>query len=106
MYAVIETGSKQYTIRKGAVLKIEKLDLDKDGAFSFDKVLLVSENGKTEIGAPYLPGSVVKATVLDQIRDKKILIFKKRRRQNYRRCNGHRQSLTVVRIDDIVLKAK
>ncbi len=101
MYAVIETGSKQYTVRKGSVLKIEKIESTKDASFVFDKVLLLGKEGNVTVGAPYVSGGKVTATVLDQIKDKKILVFKKRRRQNYRRCNGHRQQLTVVRIEDI-----
>ena len=96
MFAVIETGGKQYKVEKDEIIKIEKLSAEKEVVF--DKVLMV--DGK--VGAPFVSGATVKAEVIDQIRDKKIIVFKKKRRHNYRRKQGHRQYLTVIKIKDIV----
>ena len=102
MYAVIKTGGKQYTVRKDDVLKVELLEAKKGDTVTLSEVLLVgSEGGNAKIGSPTVSGASVKAEVLDQIRDDKIIVFKKKRRQNYRRKNGHRQNLTVLKITDI-----
>lgn len=97
MFAVIKTGGKQYKVAENDVIEVEKLDAEEGATIAFDTVLAV---GST-IGAPTVPGATVSAEVLSQFRDKKIIIFKKKRRQNYRRKNGHRQSLTRVRITGI-----
>lgn len=101
MYAVIKTGGKQYRVQKDDIIEVELLDAEKGAAVTLDEVLLVGSDGKAKIGAPTVSGASVKATVLDQKRDDKIIVFKKKRRQNYRRKNGHRQSLTVLKITDI-----
>jgi large subunit ribosomal protein L21 len=102
MYAVIRTGGKQYTVRKDDVLKVELLEVKKGDTVTLNEVLLVgAEGGQAKIGAPHVAGASVKAEVVDQIRDDKVIVFKKKRRQNYRRKNGHRQSLTVLKITDI-----
>ena len=102
MYAVIRTGGKQYRVAKDDVITIEKLAAEKGATVSFDEVLMVGGDGATKIGAPLLTGAKVTGTVLDQGKGEKILVFKKRRRKNSRRKNGHRQFETVVRIGDIV----
>lgn len=101
MYAVIKTGGKQYKVASGDVLKIEKLDAQEGAEIIFNEVLAVNE----KVGTPLIKDASVKALVLGQGRDKKVIIFKKKRRQNYRRKNGHRQSITTVKILDIVSKA-
>jgi len=101
MYAVIKTGGKQYRVQKDDIIEVELLDAEKGAAVSLDEVLLVGSEGKAKIGAPTVSGASVKATVLDQKRDDKVIVFKKKRRQNYRRKNGHRQNLTVLKITDI-----
>ena len=101
MFAVIRTGGKQYRVAKDAVLKIEKLEAEAGATITFDQVLAVGGEGGTTIGAPTVAGATVTATVIAQDRLAKIIIFKKRRRQNSRRKNGHRQPVTVVRISAI-----
>jgi len=98
MYAVIRTGGKQYKVTKDDVLTIERLDGEAGSTISFDEVLLVGDGAKTTIGAPLVAGAKVTAKVLEQGRGEKVIIFKKRRRHNYRRKRGHRQYETVVRI--------
>ncbi|BAK83218.1 50S ribosomal protein L21 [Komagataeibacter medellinensis] len=101
MFAVIRTGGKQYRVAKDAVLKIEKLEGEAGATITFDQVLAVGGEGGTTIGAPTVAGATVTATVIAQDRLAKVIIFKKRRRQNSRRKNGHRQPVTVVRISAI-----
>ena len=96
MFAVIKTGGKQYKVEKNEVIKVEKLSAEKEVVF--DEVLMIDD----KIGAPFVNGAKVVCEVLDQIRDKKIIVFKKKRRHNYRRKQGHRQYLTVLKIKDIV----
>ena len=97
MYAVIKTGGKQYKVASGDVLKIEKIAGEAGKEVVFNDVLAIDET----VGTPLVAGASVKATVLKQARDAKIIVFKKKRRQNYRRKNGHRQSITLVKITEI-----
>ena len=98
MYAVIKTGGKQYNVTTGDVVKVEKLIAEAGSEVVFNEVLRAGD----EIGCPLLEGASVKATVLAQEKDKKIIVFKKKRRHNYRRKNGHRQNVTFVKITDVV----
>jgi large subunit ribosomal protein L21 len=102
MYAVIKTGGKQYRVASGDVLRIEKLDAEAGDVVSFDEVLMVGGEGDTTVGAPLVSGAAVTANVLDTRKDKKIKVFKKRRRQNYRRNKGHRQWISVISIEEIL----
>jgi len=102
MFAVIKTGSKQYKVTAGDVIKVEKLLADEGSEVVFNEVLAIDE----KIGKPLIKGASVKATVLKQAKDNKVIIFKKKRRQNYRRKNGHRQQITLVKILDISTKEK
>ena len=97
MYAVIKTGGKQYRVTSGDVVKVEKLAGEEGKEVVFNEVLAMGDT----IGNPLVAGASVKATILKQARDAKIIVFKKKRRQNYRRKNGHRQSITVVKITDV-----
>ena len=106
MLAVFKTGGKQYSVKAGQILKVEKLEGKKGDNISFKDVLAVSENTINTIGSPLVDGAVVKAKILDQIRDKKIIVFKKRKRQNYRSTQGHRQHLTVLKIESISMDGK
>jgi len=106
MLAVFKTGGKQYSVKAGQILKVEKLEGKKGDSISFKDVLAVSENTQNTIGSPLVEGAVVEAKILDQIRDKKIIIFKKRKRQNYRSTQGHRQYLTVLKIETISMGGK
>jgi large subunit ribosomal protein L21 len=97
MFAVIKTGGKQYRVASGDVIKVEKLEAEAGSTVTLDQVLMV--DGK--IGTPLVADATVSAEVIAQDRGPKIIVFKKKRRQNYRRKNGHRQDLTVLRITDI-----
>jgi large subunit ribosomal protein L21 len=102
MFAVIRTGGKQYRVVPNAILKVEKLEAEAGSTVTFDEVLAVGGEGlEARVGAPLVAGATVTATVVAQDRLAKIIIFKKRRRQNSRRKNGHRQHVTVLRIADI-----
>ncbi len=105
MFAVIKTGGKQYRVQENSILRIEKLPIEAGDKVTFDEVLMISEKGKVSIGTPMLAGATVEGKVIDQMRDRKVIVFKKKRRQNYRRKKGHRQHLTVVQIGKISAKA-
>ena len=103
MYAVFEHNDKQYKVSKGDYIKLPRqVGLKKEDSIKFDKILFIkSENGDLQVGSPLVTGSSVEATVIEQIRDKKIIVFKKKRRHNYRRKIGHRQDLTLVKIKNV-----
>ena len=101
MYAVIKTGGKQYKVAKNDVIEVEKLAGEAGKSVSLDEVLLVADDKGVTVGAPTVDGASVSATVLEQGRADKIVVFKKKRRHNYRRKAGHRQDITVLRIGDI-----
>ena len=103
MYAVFEHNDKQYKVSKGDYIKLPRqVGLKKEDSIKFDKILFIkSENGDLQVGSPLVTGSSVEATVIEQIRDKKIIVFKKKRRHNYRRKIGHRQYLTLIKITNI-----
>ncbi len=101
MYAIVETGGKQYRAAVGDEFKVEKLGIDAGGEVTFDRVLLVSGEAGTRVGKPYVEGAVVKAEVAENGLAKKIIVFKKRRRKGYTRKQGHRQHYTRVRITAI-----
>ncbi len=102
MYAVIQTGGKQYRVKSGEQLRVEALAAEVGAAVSFDRVLMLGEGDGAKVGAPFVSGAKVKATVLAQGRGDKVRIFKLRRRKHYAKTQGHRQSFTEVRIDEIV----
>jgi large subunit ribosomal protein L21 len=101
MFAVIKTGGKQYKVAAGDVIKVEKLPGEAGETITLDDVLAVGEGADMKIGAPTVDGAQVSAEILEQGRGDKIVIFKKKRRHNYRRKKGHRQDLTVLRITDV-----
>ncbi len=92
-FAIIETGGKQYKVSASNILKVEKLNIVKGKKVEFKKVLLVNDDKNTEVGNPTVEGALVEGLVLDNIKDRKILVFKKRRRKNSRKKYGHRQTL-------------
>ncbi len=100
-FAVIRTGGKQYRVTPNSVLKVEKLEAEAGATVTFHDVLALGSEAGLTLGAPTVPGASVSATVLEQTRGDKIIVFKKKRRQNYRRKRGHKQHLTVLRIGDI-----
>ena len=101
MFAVIRTGGKQYRVAPNDVLKVEKLEAEAGSTITFTDVLAVGRDGNITLGAPIVAGASVTATVIAQDRLDTVIIFKKRRRQNSRRKNGHRQHVTVLRVADI-----
>lgn len=101
MYAVLETGSKQYRVSAGDTLQIERLDVEAGKPFTFDRVLLVNNDGKVTVGAPTVTGATVVADVVEHIRGEKKLTFKMKRRKGYHKSIGHRQELTVVKVTEI-----
>jgi large subunit ribosomal protein L21 len=101
MYAVIKTGGKQYRVAEGDVVNIEKIEGDTGANVAFEEVLMVSQEAETKIGTPFLDGASVSGTILEQGRSKKLIVFKFKRRKDYKRKYGHRQSFTRIRIDQI-----
>ena len=102
MYAVIKSGGKQYRVESGAKLRVEALAADVGSSVSIEEVLLVGAGDSVKVGAPFVDGAKVKATVVSHGRGDKVKIFKLRRRKHYQKTQGHRQSYTELRIDDIV----
>ena len=103
MYAVIQTGGKQYRVKAGDILSVEKLGLETGRKAQFDRVLLVEDGEKVQLGTPALDNAMVLAVVLENFKDKKVVVFKKKRRKQFRRTRGHRQPLTRIRVEKIVL---
>ena len=104
-YAIIQTGGKQYKVKAGEILKIERLvDSKPDTKIEFKEILAYGDDKTIEVGSPVVEGSKVEADLIENSKDRTILIFKKRRRQNSRRKNGHRQEHTMIRINKIFSK--
>jgi large subunit ribosomal protein L21 len=101
MYAVLETGSKQYRVAAGDTVEIERLSIEAGQPVTFDRVLLVNRDGKVSVGAPTVSGASVLADVVEHKRGEKKLTFKMKRRKGYHKSIGHRQELTVVKIKEI-----
>lgn len=101
MYAVIKTGGKQYRVQPGDLLRVEKLEGEKGTKIKLDQVLMIGGEGTPRIGKPLVAGASVSAEIVVTDRAKKIIVFKFRRRKNYRRKNGHRQPFTQLRINSI-----
>lgn len=100
-YAVIETGGKQYRVQANETLKVERLEGTVGDKVQFDRVLAVSDGSTLTVGTPAVTGATVTYTVVDHIRGEKVVSFKKKRRQGYKRKQGHRQELTVVRVESV-----
>jgi large subunit ribosomal protein L21 len=103
MYAVLETGSKQYRVSAGDKLEVERLGTEAGQAVTFDRVLLVNNDGKLTVGSPTISNASVVADVVEHIRGEKKIAFKMKRRKGYHKTIGHRQELTVVQIKEIKL---
>ncbi len=103
MYAVIETGGKQYRVEPGDVIDVEHLDPAEKGKnkIAFDRVLMVRDDKQVRVGSPLVEGASVKGTLVDEVRGPKVIVFKMKRRKGYRRLRGHRQELHRVRIESI-----
>ena len=105
MYAIIEACGKQYKVTEGDVVFFEKLDAEEGKKVTFDKVILVSDDKKVQVGSPYVKGIKVEGKVVSHGKGKKILVFKYKAKKNYRRTQGHRQPYTKVEITNIKLPA-
>ena len=103
MYAIIETGGKQYKVSPGETVQVDKLALENNTDVTLDKVIMVSKDDKAIFGSPYISGAKVLASVDDTRKGHKVVIFKKRPRKNYRRLRGHRQTFSALKIKEIVL---
>ena len=103
-FAIIETGGKQYKVSASKILEIEKLDVKKGETIKFKNVLLLNDDKSTEIGNPSVEGAMVEAKLLDNVKDRTILVFHKRRRKNSRKKNGHRQQHSKIQITKILAK--
>ena len=101
MFAVVKTGGKQYKVAENDIIKVERLPGDAGSAVTLDQVLAVGDAKGVKVGSPLVAGTVVSAEIVEQTRGDKIIVFKKKRRKNYRRTRGHRQELTVLRITGI-----
>jgi len=106
MYAVIQTGGKQYRVANGDVITVEKLEGEAGSTLAIEPVLMLDDGKETQVGTPIVEGAAVTAELVEQTRGKKIVVFKKKRRQGYQRTHGHRQDQTVLRIVDVTGKAK
>ena len=106
MFAVIKSGGKQYKVTLGSILKLERIEQKINSDVLFKEILMINNDSTYELGTPFLTNVEVKGKLLENKRDKKIIIFKKRRRHNSRRKNGHRQNLSVVKINEIVINGK
>ncbi|MFQ6083108.1 MAG: 50S ribosomal protein L21 [Candidatus Aminicenantia bacterium] len=104
MFAIIQTGGKQYKVQEGDKIRIEKLDQQPGAKIIFDRVLFIEDNGKTIIGTPFIPEARVEGTILENIKAKKVIIFKKKSKKGYKKKTGHRQRLAEVQIGKIVPK--
>ncbi len=103
MYALVDIKGKQYKAEKGSTLRVDKLDNEKGDTVEFDTVLMVRESDSDiKLGTPYLDGVKITAVVEDQIRDKKVIVFKYKKRKGYRRKQGHRQYYSIIKVEDIV----
>jgi len=103
VYAVIESGGKQYRVEKGALVQVERLQAEPGAQVTLDRVLLVADDATVTVGTPVVPGAAVRATVLGHGRGKKIVVVKYKAKAHYRRKQGHRQGYTRLRIDEITV---
>jgi large subunit ribosomal protein L21 len=106
MFAVVKTGGKQYKVTPGDILKVERLEGEAGDSIDLQSILLIQDNEKVLVGSPFLDKAQVRATLIEQARGDKIIVFKKKRRQGYRRKAGHRQDLSIIRIEEILLEGK
>ena len=103
MYAVVKSGGKEYRVSKGDLIRVEKLEGKAGDQVVIREVLMVSDEGKVQLGTPQLTNAVVTGKIVQEAKGKKVLIYKMKRRKNYRRTKGHRQTYTYLRVEDISL---
>lgn len=106
MYAIVKVGGRQYKVAKADVLDVDRLPVEQGSALTLDKVLLIEEDGRATVGAPYVDGAEVVATAVRHVRGPKIDAMKYKPKKNYRRQWGHRQALTRIRVEEIRMKEK
>lgn len=104
MYAIVDLAGQQFKVEKDSKVYVNRLSSEVDTTVEFDKVMLIDNEGKVDIGTPYIKGCKVKAKVLEHLKGDKVLVFKKKRRKGYQKLNGHRQMLTHIQIEDILIK--
>lgn len=104
MYAIVDIAGQQFKVEKGQELFVHRLEGEKGAKLDFDKVMLIDHEGKTTVGTPVIKGAHVEGTILDHLRGDKLFVFKKKRRKGYKKFNGHRQYLSLLKIEDIVEK--
>jgi large subunit ribosomal protein L21 len=103
MYAVVKTGGKEYRISQGDLIRVEKMEGKVGDQVTMKDILMVSHEGQVQVGNPLLANAVITGEIVQQVRGKKVLIYKMKRRKNYRRTKGHRQTYTYIRVNDISL---
>ena len=105
MYAIVDIAGQQFKVEKGQELFVHRLEGDKGTKLDFNKVMLIENEGKTTVGTPVIEGASVQGTIVDHLRADKVFVFKKKRRKGFKKFNGHRQDLSLVKIEDIMEKA-
>lgn len=105
MYAIVDIAGQQFKVEKGQELFVHRLEGEKGAKLDFDKVMLIDHDGKTIVGTPVIEGALVQGTILDHQRGDKLFVFKKKRRKGYKKFNGHRQYLSLVKIENILESA-
>ena len=106
MYAIVEIAGQQFKVERGVKVYVHRLDANEGAKVEFDKVLLVDNGGKVQIGTPSIDGAKVAATVLSHLKGDKVIVFKKKRRKGYQKSNGHRQQLTQILVQGILAKGE
>jgi large subunit ribosomal protein L21 len=104
MYAIVDIAGQQFKVEKGQELFVHRLEGEKGAKLAFDKVMLIDHEGKTTVGTPVIEGAHVEGTIVEHVRGDKVFVFKKKRRKGYKKFNGHRQDLSLVKIEDIIEK--
>ena len=102
MYAIVDIAGQQFKVEQEKKIFVHRLKAEEGDSLTFDKVLLIDNDGNVKVGTPYIDGASVTATVLTHLKGDKVIVFKKRRRKGYRKKNGHRQYLTQIKIDNII----
>ena len=105
MYAIVDIAGQQFKVEKGQEFFVHRLEGEKGAKLAFEKVMLIDNEGKTTVGTPVIEGAKVEGTIVDHLRGDKVFVFKKKRRKGYKKLNGHRQDLSLVKIENIVEKA-
>jgi len=105
MYAIVDIAGQQFKVEKGQELFVHRLEGEKGAKLDFNKVMLIEQDGKTIVGTPVIEGANVQGTILDHLRGDKVFVFKKKRRKGFKKFNGHRQYMSLLKIEDIQEKA-